>query len=142
MAIERTLSIIKPDGVERNLIGKILSVYEAAGLKIVAARLIHLSRQEAEQFYAVHSERPFFGELVDFMTRSPVFVSILEGENAVQLHRDTMGATNPANAAEGTVRKQFALSIGENTVHGSDAAETAAEEISFFFSGRQIYGKN
>lgn len=139
MAIERTLSIIKPDGVERNLIGKILAVYEAAGLKIVAGRLVHLSRNEAERFYAVHSERPFFGELVDFMTRSPVFVSVLEGENAIQLHRDTMGATNPANAAEGTVRKQFALSIGENTVHGSDAAETAAEEIAFFFPGCNVY---
>lgn len=140
MAIERTLSIIKPDGVERNLIGKIIATYEAAGLKVVAARLVHLSKAEAEKFYAVHSERPFFGELVEFMTRTPVFVSVLEGENAIQLHRDTMGATNPANAAEGTVRKMFALSIGENTVHGSDAAETAAEEIAFFFPGCNIYG--
>lgn len=142
MAIERTLSIIKPDGVERNLIGKILAVYEGAGLKLVAGRLVHLSRQEAERFYAVHSERPFFGELVEFMTRTPVFISVLEGENAIQLHRDTMGATNPANAAEGTVRQLFALSIGENTVHGSDAAETAAEEIAFFFPGCNVYGSN
>lgn len=140
MAIERTLSIIKPDGTERNLIGKILSIYEGAGLEVVAAKLVHLSQAEAEKFYAVHSERPFFGELVEFMTRNPVFVSTLQGENAVAKHRELMGATNPADAAEGTVRKLYAQSIGENTVHGSDAAETAAEEIAFFFPGSQVYG--
>ena len=140
MAIERTLSIIKPDGTERNLIGKILAIYEGAGLKVVAGKLIHLSEQEAGQFYAVHKERPFYGELVEFMTRNPVFVSVLEGENAIAKHRDLMGATNPAEAADGTVRKLYAESIGENTVHGSDAPETAAEEIAFFFPGHQVYG--
>jgi nucleoside-diphosphate kinase len=140
MAVERTLSIIKPDGVERNLIGPILSKFEAAGLKVVGAKLVHLSRREAEQFYAVHSERGFFGELVEFMSRSPVFVSALEGDNAVQKNRDIMGATNPANAAPGTIRKEFALSIGENTVHGSDSLENAAVEIAFFFSGTELHG--
>lgn len=140
MAIERTLSIIKPDGTERNLIGNILAIYEGAGLKVVAAKLVHLSEVEAGKFYAVHSERPFFGELVEFMTRNPVFVSVLEGENAIAKHRELMGATNPAEAADGTVRKLYAESIGENTVHGSDAAETAAEEIAFFFPASQVYG--
>ena len=140
MAVERTLSIIKPDGVERNLIGKVLTKFEENGLKVVAGRLIHLSRREAEQFYWVHRERGFFGELVEFMSRGPVFVSCLEGENAVQKNRDIMGATNPANAAPGTIRKEFALSIGENTVHGSDSAENAAIEIAFFFSGTEIHG--
>ena len=140
MATERTLSIIKPDGVERNLIGKILAQFEEAGLKIVAGRLVHLSQHEAEAFYGVHRERPFFGELVEFMTRSPVFISVLEGDNAIARNRDIMGATNPANAAEGTIRKNFALSIGENTVHGSDGPDTAAQEIAFFFPGCQVYG--
>jgi len=140
MAIERTLSIIKPDGVERNLIGKVLTKFEDAGLKVVGARLMHLSVREAELFYAVHSERGFFGELVEFMSRSAVFVTVLEGENAVAANRDIMGATNPANAAEGTIRKEFALSIGENTVHGSDSLETAANEIAFFFSGTELHG--
>ncbi|NQW62142.1 MAG: nucleoside-diphosphate kinase [Deltaproteobacteria bacterium] len=140
MAIERTLSIIKPDGVERNLIGKVLTKFEDAGLKVVGARLIHLSVREAELFYSVHSERGFFGELVEFMSRSAVFVTVLEGENAVAANRDIMGATNPANAAEGTIRKEFALSIGENTVHGSDSLENAANEIAFFFSGTELHG--
>jgi nucleoside-diphosphate kinase len=140
MAIERTLSIIKPDGVERNLIGKVLTKFEDAGLKVVGGRLIHLSVREAELFYWVHRERGFFGELVEFMSRSAVFVSVLEGENAVAANRDIMGATNPANAAEGTIRKEFALSIGENTVHGSDSLENAANEIAFFFSGTELHG--
>ncbi len=140
MAIEQTLSIIKPDGTERNLIGNILAIYEKAGLKVVATKLIQLSEAEAQKFYAVHAERPFYGELVEFMTRNPVLVSVLEGENAVAKHREVMGATNPAEAADGTVRKLYAESIGENTVHGSDAAETAAEEIAFFFPRHQIYG--
>ena len=140
MAIERTLSIIKPDGVERNLIGKVLTKFEDAGLKVVGARLMHLSGREAELFYWVHRERGFFGELVEFMSRSAVFVTVLEGENAVAANRDIMGATNPANAAEGTIRKEFALSIGENTVHGSDSLENAANEIAFFFSGTELHG--
>lgn len=140
MAIERTLSIIKPDGVERNLIGKVLTKFEDAGLKVVGARLMHLSVREAELFYCVHRERGFFGELVEFMSRSAVFVTVLEGENAVAANRDIMGATNPANAAEGTIRKEFALSIGENTVHGSDSLENAANEIAFFFSGTELHG--
>ncbi len=140
MAIERTLSIIKPDGVERNLIGSILKRFEDAGLKVAAARLSHLSQQEAEGFYAVHSERPFFGELVEFMTRSPVFISVLEGENAILRNREIMGATNPAEAAEGTIRKDFAKSIGENTVHGSDGPDTARDEIAYFFPSSQVYG--
>lgn len=138
MAIERTLSIIKPDGVERNLIGQILAKFEAAGLKIAAGKLIQLSRADAEAFYAEHSERGFFDELVTFMSRSPVFVSVLEGEGAVAKNREVMGATNPAEAAEGTIRKLFAESIGENTVHGSDAAASAAREIAFFFAARDL----
>ena len=141
MAIERTLSIIKPDGVKRNLIGEILSRFEKAGLTIIAGKLVHLSDNEAGQFYAVHKERPFYGELVEFMTSGPVFVSILEGEDAIAKNREIMGATNPAEAAEGTIRKDFAESIGENTVHGSDAPETAAVETAFFFSGTEMHSR-
>ncbi|MAC44260.1 MAG: nucleoside-diphosphate kinase [Deltaproteobacteria bacterium] len=138
MALERTLSIIKPDGVKRNLIGQIFSRFEASDLRIVATKMLHLSLREAEGFYAVHRERPFYGELTKFMSSGPVMVSVLEGDNAINLHRDVMGATNPAQAAEGTIRKDFALSIGENTVHGSDAPETAATEIAYFFAGTEI----
>lgn len=138
MALERTLSIIKPDGVKRNLIGQIFSRFEASDLRIVATKMLHLSLREAEGFYAVHRERPFYGELTKFMSSGPVMVSVLEGDNAINLHRDVMGATNPAQAAEGTIRKDFALSIGENTVHGSDAPETAATEIAYFFADTEI----
>ena len=138
MALERTLSIIKPDGVKRNLIGQIFSRFEASDLRIVATKMLHLSLREAEGFYAVHRERPFYGELTKFMSSGPVMVSVLEGDNAINRHRDVMGATNPAQAAEGTIRKDFALSIGENTVHGSDAPETAATEIAYFFAGTEI----
>lgn len=138
MALERTLSIIKPDGVKRNLIGQIFSRFESSDLRIVATKMLHLSLREAEGFYAVHRERPFYGELTKFMSSGPVMVSVLEGDNAINLHRDVMGATNPAQAAEGTIRKDFALSIGENTVHGSDAPETAATEIAYFFAGTEI----
>ena len=138
MALERTLSIIKPDGVKRSLIGQIFSRFEANGLRIVATKMLHLSLREAEGFYAVHRERPFYGELTKFMSSGPVMVSVLEGDNAINLHRDVMGATNPAQAAEGTIRKDFALSIGENTVHGSDAPETAATEIAYFFADTEI----
>ena len=134
----RTLSIIKPDAVERNLIGKIVARFEEDGLRICAMRKQHLSRQEAEGFYAVHSERPFFGELVEFMTRSPVVVMVLEGDDAVKRNRDIMGATNPADAAEGTIRKMFAKSIGENSVHGSDSDENAATEIAYFFRTTEL----
>mgnify|MGYP000594296669 CR=1 FL=1 len=137
---ERTFSIIKPDATRRNLTGKVNAVIEDAGLRIVAQRRIHMSRAQAEKFYEVHAERPFFGELVDFMTSAPVVVQVLEGENAILAHREVMGATNPANADEGTIRKQFALSIGENSVHGSDAPETAAQEIHYFFSDTEIVG--
>ena len=140
MAIERTFSIIKPDATRRNLTGAINAVIENAGLKIVAQKRIRMTREEAETFYAVHKERPFFGDLVAFMTSGPVVVQVLEGENAVAKYREVMGATNPANAAEGTVRKLFALSVGENTVHGSDAPETAAIEIAQFFAGNEIVG--
>lgn len=138
MAIEQTLSIIKPDGVERNLVGSILQRFEQNGLRIVATKMKHLSLREAEGFYDVHRERPFFGELTEFMTRSPVVVTVLEGENAVAKHREVMGATNPAEAAEGTIRKDFAQSIGENTVHGSDSLENAAIEITYFFSTTEL----
>lgn len=138
MAIERTLSILKPDAVERNLIGKIVAHFEESGLTVAAMRKQHLSLQEAQGFYAVHSERPFFGELVEFMTRSPVVVMVLEGENAVAKNRELMGATNPADAADGTIRKMFAKSIGENTVHGSDSAENAAIECAYFFRSTEI----
>ena len=133
MAIERTLSIIKPDGVEKNLIGEIYKRFEGAGLQIVAARMLHLSKEQAEGFYAVHSERPFFNDLVAYMTSGPVMVTALEGNNAVDTNRRLMGATNPADADPGTIRADFAASIEENVVHGSDAAETAAVEIAFFF---------
>lgn len=140
MALERTFSIIKPDATNRNLTGAINAIFEKAGLRIVAQKRIHMTEAQAKTFYAVHSERPFFGELVEFMTSAPVVVQVLEGENAVAAHREVMGATNPAEAAEGTVRKEFALSIGENSVHGSDSLENAAIEIAQFFSGNEIVG--
>ena len=140
MAVTRTFSIIKPDATRRNLTGAVTKMLEEAGLRVVASKRIHMSREQAEGFYAVHRERPFFGELVDFMTSGPVVVQVLEGENAIARYRDVMGATNPANAAEGTVRKLFAKSIGENSVHGSDAADTAAGEIKHFFSEMEIVG--
>jgi nucleoside-diphosphate kinase len=133
MAIERTFSIIKPDGVEKNLIGEIYKRFEGAGLQIIAARMIHLSKQQAEGFYAVHSERPFFNDLVAYMTSGPVMVQALEGENAILQNRTLMGATNPADADAGTIRADYAASIEENIVHGSDGPDTAAEEINFFF---------
>ncbi len=133
MAIERTLSIIKPDAVAKNVIGQIYTRFEEAGLKIIAARMMHLSREKAEGFYAVHKERPFFNDLVEFMISGPVMVQALEGENAIATHREIMGATNPADAAPGTIRADFASSIDENAVHGSDAPETAAVEIAYFF---------
>ena len=138
MALERTLSIIKPDAVERNLVGKIIARFEEEGLRAVAIRRQHLSAAEAGDFYAVHAERPFYGELVEFMTRSPVVVMVLEGENAVVRNREVMGATNPADAAEGTIRKSHAKSIGENSVHGSDSVENAKIEVNFFFRGTEI----
>lgn len=134
MAIERTLSIIKPDAVAKNVIGQIYTRFEEAGLKIIAARMMHLSREKAEGFYAVHKERPFFNDLVEFMISGPVIVQALEGENAIAVHREIMGATNPAEAAPGTIRADFASSIDENACHGSDAPETAANEIAYFFS--------
>jgi len=134
MALEQTLSIIKPDGVRRNLVGKILSRFEENNLRIVATKMIHMTISEAEGFYVVHRERPFFSELTQFMSSGPVVVSILEGENAVSHHREIMGATNPAEAAEGTIRRDYAESLGENTVHGSDSLENAAVEIAYFFS--------
>ena len=140
MALQRTFSIIKPDATERNLTGAVNAVIEAAGLRIVAQKRIQMSRAQAETFYAVHKERPFFGELVDFMVSGPVVVQVLEGDNAIAKYREVMGATNPANAAEGTIRKLFAKSVGENTVHGSDAPETAAIEIAQFFAGNEITG--
>jgi nucleoside-diphosphate kinase len=140
MAIERTFSIIKPDAVRRNLIGNILAVFEKNGLRPVALKKIKMSRAQAEGFYAVHKDRPFYGELVETMTSGPVVVQVLEGENAILKNREVMGATNPANAAEGTIRKLYAVSVGENSVHGSDAPETAAEEIKFFFSDDEIVG--
>ena len=133
MAVEQTLSIIKPDGVQKNLIGEIYGRFEKAGLEIVAARMMHLSKDQAEGFYAVHSERPFFNDLVSYMTSGPVMVQALSGENAIALHREIMGATNPAEADAGTIRADFAASIEENICHGSDAAETAAVEIAYFF---------
>ena len=140
MATERTFSIIKPDATRRNLTGKINAKFEDAGLRIVAQKRIHLSPAQAGQFYAVHKERPFFGELCDFMMSEPVVVQVLEGEDAVTRNRDVMGATNPADAAEGTIRKTYALSIGENTVHGSVSEENAAIEIAFFFKPEEIVG--
>jgi len=133
MSVEQTLSIIKPDGVEKNLIGEIYSRFEKAGLQIVAARMIHLSQEQAEGFYAVHSERPFYNDLVNYMRSGPVMVTALEGESAINKHREIMGATNPDDADPGTIRKDFAASIEENVVHGSDGPDTAAQEIAFFF---------
>lgn len=138
MAIERTLSIIKPDAVAKNVIGEIYTRFEKASLKIVAARMMHLSQEQAEGFYAEHKERPFFKDLVSFMTSGPVIVQVLEGENAVLTHRDLMGATNPAEAAAGTIRADFAQSIDENAVHGSDSVESAAREVAYFFADDQI----
>jgi nucleoside-diphosphate kinase len=138
MAVERTLSIIKPDGVEKNLIGEIYRRFEGAGLRILAARMMRLTREQAEGFYSVHRERPFFADLVNYMTSGPVIVQVLEGESAVKGNRDIMGATNPANADAGTIRADFAASIEENVVHGSDAPETAAVEIAYFFSEGEI----
>jgi nucleoside-diphosphate kinase len=140
MAIERTFSIIKPDATARNLTGAINALIEKAGLRIVAQKRIRMTRDQAETFYAVHKARPFFGELVGFMISGPVVVQVLEGENAVLKHRDVMGATDPSKAADGTIRKLHAKSIGENSVHGSDAPETAAIEIAQFFSGNEIVG--
>jgi len=140
MAIERTFSIIKPGATATNLTGAINAMIEKAGLRIVAQKRIRMTREQAERFYAVHRERPFFSELVAFMTSGPVVVQVLEGENAIAKYRDIMGATNPANAAEGTIRKVHAKSVGENAVHGSDAPETAEEEIAQFFSGNEIVG--
>lgn len=140
MALERTFSIIKPDATRRNITGKVVAKLEEGGLRVVASKRIHMSREQAEGFYAVHKERPFFGELVDFMISGPVVVQVLEGENAVLRNREIMGATNPAEADAGTIRAQFAESIGENTVHGSDGPDTAKEEISFFFSDDEIVG--
>jgi nucleoside-diphosphate kinase len=140
MALEHTFSILKPDATKRNLTGAVNAVIEEAGLRIVAQKRILMTRKEAETFYGVHRERPFFGELVEFMTSGPVVVQVLQGENAVAKHREIMGATNPANAEEGTIRKLFALSVGENTVHGSDSAENAKIEIAQFFSGNEIVG--
>lgn len=135
---ERTLAIIKPDATERNLTGAILGMIENAGLRIVAMKRIQMSKREAEKFYAVHKGKPFFGELTDFMASAPVVVAVLEGENAISRYREIMGATNPANAAEGTIRKLYAESIDANSVHGSDAPETAREEIAYFFSALEI----
>lgn len=133
MAIEQTISIIKPDAVAKNVIGEIYSRFEKAGLKIVAAKMMHLSKEQAGEFYAVHKERPFYGELIDYMTSGPIMVQVLEGEGAIARNREVMGATNPKEAAPGTIRADFASDITENAVHGSDAAETAATEIAFFF---------
>ena len=138
MAVEQTLSIIKPDAVAKNVIGQIYARFEQAGLQVVAARMLHLSEEQAGEFYAVHKERPFYADLVAFMTSGPVMVQALEGENAIAAHRDVMGATNPAEAAPGTIRADFATSIDENAVHGSDAADTAADEINFFFGGEGV----
>ena len=140
MAVERTFSMIKPDATRRNLTGAITKVLEDAGLRVVASKRVWMSRREAEGFYAVHRERPFFGELVDSMSSGPTIVQVLEGEDAIAKNREVMGATNPANAAEGTIRKTFALSISENSVHGSDAPETAREEIAYWLSGTEIVG--
>ena len=138
MAVERTLSIIKPDGVQKNLIGEIYRRFEQGGLRIVAARMLHLTREQAEGFYAVHQQRPFYADLVNYMTSGPVVVQVLEGEDAIRRNREIMGATDPAAAAPGTIRADFADSIEENVVHGSDASETAAREIDFFFDRNGI----
>lgn len=138
MAVERTLSIIKPDAVAKNVIGEIYSRFEKAGLQIVAARMLHLSQEQAGEFYAVHKERPFYNELVEFMTSGPVMVQVLEGEEAIAKNREVMGATNPQDAAPGTIRADFAKTVDENAVHGSDAPETAKAEIAFFFKDDEI----
>jgi nucleoside-diphosphate kinase len=141
MAVERTLSIIKPDAVKKNAVGQILARFEAAGLRIVAARMMHLSRAEAEGFYAVHRERPFFKDLVEFMISGPVLVQVLEGDDAIAKNRDLMGATDPKKAAKGTIRADFAASIDANAVHGSDAAETARTEIAYFFPACEVFAR-
>jgi nucleoside-diphosphate kinase len=138
MAVERTISIIKPDAVAKNVIGQIYARFEKAGLRIVAAKMLHLTREQAGEFYAVHKERPFYGELVDYMTSGPIMVQVLEGEDAVAKNREVMGATNPKDAAAGTIRADFANDITENAVHGSDAAETAKNEIAFFFKPEEL----
>lgn len=138
MATERTISIIKPDAVAKNVIGQIYSCFEEAGLTVVAAKMMHLSKEQAGEFYAVHKERPFYNDLVSFMTSGPVMVQVLEGDNAIAKHREVMGATNPAEAAEGTIRARFAKSIDENACHGSDGPDTAATEIAFFFKDNEL----
>jgi len=140
MPVERTFSILKPDATERNLTGAINAMIEKAGLRVIAQKRMRMTRGEAETFYAVHRQRPFFGELVEFMTSGPVVVQVLEGESAINRYRELMGATDPAKAADGTIRKLHAKSVGENSVHGSDAADTAAKEIAQFFSGNEIVG--
>jgi len=141
MAIERTLSIIKPDAVAKNVIGQIYSRFENAGLKVIASKMVHLSDTEAGKFYAVHAARPFFKDLVDFMVSGPVMIQVLEGENAIAKNRELMGATDPSKADKGTIRADFAQSIDANAVHGSDGPETAAQEIAFFFAGLQVYSR-
>lgn len=141
MALERTLSIVKPDAVAKNVVGQIYSRFENAGLKVVAAKIKHLSRREAEGFYAVHRERPFFNALVDFMASGPVAIQVLEGEGAIAKNRELMGATNPKDAAAGTIRADFADSIDANAVHGSDAADTAAQEIAYFFAATEVFSR-
>jgi nucleoside-diphosphate kinase len=141
MALERTLSIVKPDAVKKNVIGRILARFEEAGLRVIAARMMHLSRAEAEGFYAVHRERPFFRDLVDFMISGPVMVQVLEGDNAIARNRDLMGATDPKKAAKGTIRADFAASIDANAVHGSDAPDTARVEIAYFFPACEIFSR-
>jgi nucleoside-diphosphate kinase len=141
MAVERTLSIIKPDAVAKNVIGEIYARFEKAGLKVIAARMVHLSRKDAEGFYAVHTGRPFFNDLVEFMSTGPVMIQVLEGDNAILRNRDLMGATDPKKAAKGTIRADFAQSIDANAVHGSDAPETAAHEIAYFFPQCQVYSR-
>ena len=138
MAVERTLSMIKPDGVSRNLIGEVLSFFEKGGLRIVAMKMLRLTKEQAKEFYIVHKDKPFYDELTDYMSSGPIVALVLEGENAIARCREIMGATDPAEAAEGTIRKTFALSKGENTVHGSDSPESAAREIAFFFSELEI----
>ena len=140
MALERTFSIIKPDATRRNITGKIIDRIESSGLRVIASKRVHLTREQAEGFYAVHRERPFFGELVDFMISGPVIVQVLEGDNAIAKYREVMGATNPANAEPGTIRKDFAESIEANSVHGSDGADTAPNEIKYFFQDNEIVG--
>jgi len=138
MAIERTLSIIKPDGVEKNIIGKVITKFEDAGLRVIAARMVNMSKEMAEGFYAVHKSRPFFGSLVSFMTRGPSLVMVLEGEDAIAKNREIMGATDPKKAADGTIRKLFASSVEENTVHGSDGPDTARQEVAYFFRATEL----